>query len=161
MLRSFSQFMAFALFLTFLLVSPALSGPRFTDNGDGTVTDHERKLMWAKTDNQGDINWEEARQWLQYTFPDTLKTPYDGWRLPTTEELKSLYVADPGYRGYETPCGMRVKIIPEIRLSCGWAWAAEKSSITAMGFHFDSVFYHKDRMVLRKGFRALPVRDLP
>ena len=45
-----------------LIGTPALAGDRFTDNGDETVTDHQLGLMWAKTDNQGDINWKEANQ---------------------------------------------------------------------------------------------------
>ena len=35
---------------------PVWAGERFTDNGDGTVTDHQLGVMWAKTDNQGNIN---------------------------------------------------------------------------------------------------------
>jgi len=31
---------------------------RFTENGNGTVTDHKLELMWSKTDNQADINWK-------------------------------------------------------------------------------------------------------
>ena len=30
-----------------------LTGPRFVDNGDGTVTDHETGLIWEKKDNFG------------------------------------------------------------------------------------------------------------
>jgi len=48
---------AFAIFFYSL---PAAAGERFTDNGDGTVSDHELGLMWSKTDNNGDINWIQA-----------------------------------------------------------------------------------------------------
>jgi hypothetical protein len=44
-----------ALAILFSLL-PAGAGERFTDNGDGTITDHEFGLMWSKTDNNGDIN---------------------------------------------------------------------------------------------------------
>ena len=33
---------------------PVIAADRFTDNGDGTVTDQKLGLMWSKTDNQGD-----------------------------------------------------------------------------------------------------------
>ncbi len=33
------------------------TGPRFTDNGDGTVTDNSTKLMWTETANLYD-GWE-------------------------------------------------------------------------------------------------------
>ncbi len=55
-----------------LIGPPAMAGERFTDNGDDTVTDHQLGLMWAKTDNHGDINWKQANQWVKYTFGDTL-----------------------------------------------------------------------------------------
>ncbi len=57
----------------FFLSAPVLADDRFTDNGDGTVTDHQLGVMWAKTDNQGNINWKQADLWIKYTFPDTLE----------------------------------------------------------------------------------------
>ncbi|MFV9646437.1 MAG: hypothetical protein ACNYWU_11500, partial [Desulfobacterales bacterium] len=61
----------------FLCIAPALAGDRFTDNGDGTVTDHKLGVMWSKTDNQGDIDWKQAERWVKYTFPLTLTKKYD------------------------------------------------------------------------------------
>ena len=49
-----------------LLVSTsAIAGDRFIDNHNETVTDHQLGVMWAKTDNQGDINWKQANQWVK------------------------------------------------------------------------------------------------
>lgn len=138
----------------------ALGGDRFTDNGDGTVTDHERNLMWSKTDNQGDISWKQAERWVRYTFPDTLQKRYDNWRLPTLEELRSLYMKKDDAAGYDTDCGQRVWITPVIRLSCGWVWASEKKSITANVFNFHRGYHYTDRMVRNRAYRALPVRSL-
>jgi hypothetical protein len=140
-----------------------LAGERFTDNGDGTVTDHLLGLMWAQTDNQANINWMDADKWVKYTFPYTIEKRYDNWRLPTLEELKSLYVKDEEYEGYETDCwdvGQRVKIVPEIRLSCGWVWTSEIRSITARVFNFSRGYHYLDRRVDERGYRALPVRTL-
>jgi hypothetical protein len=123
----------------FLFVSFALSsvGERFSDNGDGTVTDHLLGVMWGKTDNQGDVDWKQAERWAKYTFPFSLPVEKrDHWRLPTLEELRSLYVEDKDYEGYETDCGQRVKIVPQIKLSCGWVWTSERKSITARVFTF-------------------------
>ncbi len=133
---------------------------RFTDNGDGTVTDHKLNLMWSKTDNNGNIDWKQAVRWVKYTFPDTLEKKYDNWRLPTLEELKSLYVKDAEYDGYESDCGQRVKIVPDIRISCGWLWTSKVESITATVFNFQRGIYYTDRMVHSRAHRALPVRDL-
>jgi len=148
------------LMCTFLFVAPVWSNDRFTDNGDGTVTDHQLGVMWSKTDNQGDINWKEADLWVKYTFPDSLEKKYDNWRLPTLSELQSLYVPDKKKKGYETDCGQRVKIVPAIKLSCGWVWTSETSAIQAYIFNFNRGYHYSDRMVHNKAYRVLPVRDL-
>ena len=141
---------------------PASGGERFTDNGDGTITDHQRGLMWARNDNQGNINWKQAQRWVQYTFGDTLTKRYDNWRLPTLEELQSLVVADKKARGYETDCGQWVKIVPEIRLSCGWVWTSETDPLAPVAriFNFDNVYHYTVRMAHNRGYRALAVRNL-
>ncbi len=144
----------------FFLSAPVLADDRFTDNGDGTVTDHQLGVMWAKTDNQGNINWKQADLWIKYTFPDTLEKKYDNWRLPTLAELESLYIKEKKIKGYETDCGQRVKIVPVIKLSCGWVWTSETSAIQAFIFNFNRGYHYSDRMVHNKAYRALPVRDL-
>lgn len=140
--------------------APAFAEDRFTDNGDGTVTDRQLGVMWGKTDNQGDIDWHQADKWVKYTFPYTLETFYDDWRLPTLEELRSLFVEDKSFRGYETDCGKQVRIEPVINLSCGWVWTSERKSITARVFNYKGGYHHLDRMVHKRGYRALAVRDL-
>ncbi len=144
----------------FVLGAQVLAGERFTDNGDGTVTDNQLGVMWAKTDNQGDINWKQANLWVKYTFPDTIMARYDDWRLPTLAELQSLYVHEKKNKGYETDCGQRVKIVPDIKLSCGWVWTSETSAIQAYIFNFNRGYHYSDRMVHKKAYRALPVRDM-
>ena len=144
----------------FFLSAPVLAGDRFTDNGDGTVTDHQLGVMWAKTDNQGNINWNDANQWVEFTFPYTITKQYDNWRLPTLAELKSLYVPDKAHKGYETDCGQLIKAVPEIKLSCGWVWTSERSAIQAAIFNFNRGYHYMDRIGHYKSYRALPVRDL-
>jgi len=141
---------------------PVHAGERFTDNGDGTVTDNELQLMWSKTDNNGNINWIQAQKWAQYTFPYSLVKRFGNWRLPTLKELQSLAVEDKNYIGYETDCGQWVKIVPQIRLSCGWVWTSEEDprAPTARIFNFDNVYHYSVRKSQNRGYRALPVRDL-
>ncbi|MBW2430755.1 MAG: DUF1566 domain-containing protein [Deltaproteobacteria bacterium] len=148
-----------AIFINFI---PVLAGERFTDNGDGKVTDHEFGLMWSQTDNNGNINWIQAERWVKYTFPDTLGKRYENWRLPTLKELESLVVTDRNYKGYETDCGHWAKITPLIQLSCGWIWTSESDARapTARIFNFDNVYHYKVRKAQARGYRALPVRDL-
>lgn len=148
-----------AAFLFSTGASPAEE--RFVDHGDGTVSDRQMGLMWAKTDNQGDIDWKSATRWARFTFPMTLpEGKREGWRLPTLEELQTLYVADESYEGYEADCGQHVRSVPEIELSCGWVWSSEKRRISSRVFNFQRGYHYTDRMIHQRGYRALPVRDL-
>ena len=91
--------------LGFLMMMAAISADaqeRFIDNGDGTVTDTRMGLMWAQTDNQADIFWEQASGWIKRHYPDKIGTRYRDWRLPTVRELQSLYRESTGYNGYKT-----------------------------------------------------------
>ena len=141
---------------------PVLAGDRFIDNGDGTVTDRKQNLMWSKTDNQGDISWIQADRWVRFTFPDTIPERYDNWRMPTLAELQSLLLEGKSAKGYETECGQWVKMVPEIKLSCGWVWTSETDPIapTARIFNFDNVYHYTVRKAHKRGYRALPVRNL-
>jgi hypothetical protein len=154
--------LAIIVFAIFLNLLPAAAGERFTDNGDGTITDNEFGLMWSKTDNNGDINWNQAEKWVKYTFPLTLEKNYNNWRLPTLKELQSLVGMDPKDKGYETDCGQWIKVTPLIRLSCGWIWTSEVNpqAPSARIFNFDNVYHYTVRRVQKRGYRALPVRNL-
>ncbi len=139
---------------------PVTGEDRFVENGDGTVTDLQMGLMWAATDNHGDISWQQAEQWTRFTFPSTIPAQYDNWRLPTLAELKSLYRRDEAYDGYETDCGQRVLMTPAIRLTCGWVWAEDHVSVTATVFNFTRGIHYTERKVHSRARRALPVRDI-
>ena len=116
--------------------------------------------MWATTDNIGDINWHQADKWIRFTFPYSLPIVYENWRLPSLEELKSLYIKDSKYSGYEAECGLQIKITPEIQLTCGFVWSADRQSITVQVFNFSRGIYSSNRLVHKRGYRALAVRDL-
>ncbi len=68
---------------------------RFTDNGDGTVTDHLTGLIWLKdADCAGEMNWEDALTFCSNLAIDscglTDSSSAGDWRLPNVEELQSL-----------------------------------------------------------------------
>ncbi len=60
--------------------------PRFTDNGDDTLTDNLTGLMWEKIIDDTDRTWEEA-----LTYCNGLPLAgHNDWRLPNINELESL-----------------------------------------------------------------------
>ena len=62
--------------------------PRFTDNGDDTVTDNLTGLMWHRNADRADgqMLWSEA-----LALANNLShAGYSDWRLPTVRELLSL-----------------------------------------------------------------------
>jgi Protein of unknown function (DUF1566) len=59
-----------------------VAAERFRDNGDGTVTDTRRKIMWQKGDNGKEVTFEEAQEYCK-----TLQLGgYADWSLPQPEE---------------------------------------------------------------------------
>lgn len=77
------------LFILLLLVNFTISAnAALVDNGDGTLTDTDRGLMWlkdanyAKTssyDTDGKMNWFDAMAWADMLY----YAGYSDWRLPT------------------------------------------------------------------------------
>jgi hypothetical protein len=75
--------------------TPAWTGVRFTDNGDGTVTDNLTALIWLKNANcfflQGWANALSAANTLRSGECGLTDVSVEGdWRLPNVNELHSL-----------------------------------------------------------------------
>ena len=72
---------------------------RFIDNGNGTVTDNQMKVMWKKTDSFQDtkkwLNWFKGHDYVEITNMERFAGCED-WRYPTQEEAWSLF--DLNYR---------------------------------------------------------------
>ena len=144
-----------------LTVSPvARGGKRFTDNKDGTVTDHRLGVMWANSDNQSDIGWKQADSFARNSFGLTVSNKYANWRLPTLDELQSLYVVNTAYDGYGTDCGVRVRIVSQIRLSCILVWSSDMVLGSHMAFNYNIGNPFAVPPYDISGCRVLPVRNL-
>ena len=75
----------------------ALPEPRFTDNGNGTITDNLTGLIWLKNANCfGERTWQEALDDCEDLSAGycglTDGSSTDDWRLPNRFELESLLV---------------------------------------------------------------------
>ena len=151
------------ILLGFLMMMAAISADaqeRFIDNGDGTITDTRMGLMWAQTDNQADIFWEQASGWIKRHFPDNVGTRYRDWRLPTVRELQSLYRESAGYNGYKTQCGHMVKMVPQIKISCILVWSSDSALGLPLAFNYYLGSPFTVDMTDKNGCRVLPVREI-
>ncbi|MDM8563440.1 DUF1566 domain-containing protein, partial [Candidatus Marithioploca araucensis] len=88
------------------LSSPKYSSYRYTDNGDGTVTDNRSGLIWLKNANCfGEQMWKKAMQSAanlasgQCGLRDGSRRGM--WRLPTIKEWKAMI--DKKYGSWEKP----------------------------------------------------------
>ncbi|CAI2718015.1 Lcl domain-containing protein [Nitrospina watsonii] len=71
--------------------------PRFVDNENGTITDHQLQLMWKKTDSFQDTkkwqNWFRGHEYLQIVNLERFGG-FDDWRFPLEDEAFSLLELD-------------------------------------------------------------------
>ncbi len=88
-----------------LQMGMAIPANRFTDNGDGTITDAFTGLMWAKDANliatrnpsfdqdrtigDGDIDWKTALSYIELLNSENY-LGHNDWRMPNMVELRSL-----------------------------------------------------------------------
>ncbi len=70
---------------------------RFTDNGNGTITDTENELIWTREDSwQADqkwVTWDEAWQFAQ-DLSNRKFAGFNDWRMPEQDEVLTLYAPD-------------------------------------------------------------------
>jgi hypothetical protein len=68
------------------------TGARFTDNGDGTITDNATGLMWAKDGTGAGCNNGTTLTWVNaIAFCEALNfAGHTDWRLPNLKELASI-----------------------------------------------------------------------
>jgi hypothetical protein len=73
---------------------------RYLDHGNGTVTDFRTELMWTQKDSYADLkkclNWYKSEKYVS-----KLKTGgYTDWRMPTVEELKTIFERNKTIKNY-------------------------------------------------------------
>jgi uncharacterized caspase-like protein len=124
---------------------------RFIAYRDGTVFDTSTNLMWAAKDNGRDIKWAGAKSYCE----NYRGGGYKDWRMPTQDELASLYDKAKTYR---SACG-DVNLTKLISLTCSAPWASETRGPDAALFYF----LYGSRSWVRQSYdrraRALPVRS--
>ena len=134
---------------------------RFEKLSTGVVFDSKTKLEWYAGPDT-DTNWIEAKRWTK-----SLKVPGDGWlfgggwRLPTYEELRSLYELGAGANNMTSL----------LQTSASRVWSNEKKTVgqrnwqgdirdqsLARAFVFRGGYDYWEAMVRPNGYRAFAVR---
>ena len=102
------------------------SGERFTVASNGVITDREQNLNWYLGPDK-DTTYDEAVSWVK-----SLSVDGGGWRMPTREELKSLYD--------ESKRSKAPYMDPVFKTTEWWVWAEDQplDSSSAWGFGFGS-----------------------
>lgn len=127
-----------------------ISDGRFIAYSDGTVLDTQTNLLWAARDNGGNINWSDAESYCKRYNGGG----YKDWRMPTREELMSLYdrliFGNNGYRLTKT-----------ITLTGAFPWASDvnASSAAVVSFAYDRDIWFWESQSHTSRTRALPVRE--
>ena len=96
---------------------------------NGIVRDTKTGLEW-KAGPDKNTNWDQARSWVQ-----NLNLDGGGWRMPTTDELRTLYKKDAGSRN----------MTPLLKTTGWYVWSGEtKGSSVAryLGFHAGNRVWH-------------------
>ena len=115
--------------------------PRFTDNGDGTVTDNLTGLIWLRdancTDTAGGIpragglmNWPSALAWCNNLAHGRCgladNSAAGDWRLPNVNELKSL--VDHSRHDPALPGGHPFRNVQSV-----WYWSSTSNPVYTAG----------------------------
>jgi len=141
-----SLFLVLFLCLSFTLAAQKEVGRDgvYEAYANGIVRDTKTGLEW-KVGPDKDTDWNEARSWVQ-----NLNLDGGGWRMPTTDELITLYKKGAGSRNM-TP----------LLKTTGWhVWSGEtKGSSHAWFFHFYDGYGHWIPRDLSYNARAFAVRS--
>lgn len=112
----------------------------FKDNKDGTVIDFRGKKIWIQKDSYQElkkwINWEEAQDYIRNLNRKKFAGS-DQWRLPTKEELATLYDEDKSveWNYYWTRNVVHIDPIFGNSSCCYWSSQSHKEKF-AWGFNY-------------------------
>jgi hypothetical protein len=130
-------------------------------SAQSTWTDPATKLMWAKETNSSDVTWNQAKDYCA----NLRLAGYSNWRLPTIDELESIYDKTQDVDGRHVKGDIRFNCVIRQGAHCrdGWsAWSNSTGNASGEAWDFDFGFTHGTRNSFRLGYnndeRALCVR---
>ena len=128
---------------------------RFIAFDNDVVVDQKTRLMWASEDNGRNISWFAAKRYCEKYDG----AGYDDWRVPTLDELASLYGSGPGYE-LESDPAYTVSVTRLINFTASCPWAAETDGSKAAFYRIRHGSGDWIRQSFYGGFRAIPVRSI-
>jgi hypothetical protein len=116
----------------------------FIKYSDGVVYDKKTGLEWYTGPGTA-TSWNRAKQWIK-----RLQVAGGGWRMPTREELETLYGKDVGTRN----------MTPLLKNTGWYVWSGEaKGSSSAWNFYFRYGYETWRARGASPGFRGFAVRS--
>ena len=121
-------------------IAKGVDSDRFRDNKDGTVIDSQEKKIWILRDSYQElkkwINWEEAQVYIS-DLNSKKFAGSDQWRLPTKEELATLYDENQSveWNYYWTRNVVHIDPIFGQSSCCYWSGQSHKEKF-AWGFNY-------------------------
>ncbi len=125
---------------------------KFCKITSGPILDTSTKLMWASKDNGIDITWHDAKSYCKnYT-----EGGYDDWRMPTLDELETLYQPNRYY--YIKRFDRDAHVTELILMTCPYPWASDWVETDATFYDFHNGWRFRIPAFDASRKRALPVR---
>jgi len=136
---------------------------RFIDNGDATITDTKTGFMWMKKDSyqyKGHwLSWFGAADYIEELNQERV-ADYLDWRLPTSNELTTLYEAEK-HNSQQLGSEMQMHMDPIFaKEGSGTLWTSEANgNYNAFGvvFNHGQRFNSSKRKKARRAVRAIRI----
>jgi hypothetical protein len=124
-----------------------------TTPDDATFAGSDDQLMWAAKDNHEETSWDEAAQYAK----DFRGGGYSDWRLPTDEELRTLYDKT---NTIELSNGSEIHVAEGVTLTGHMCWTNIEKGNKAKYVDFSNGKAKTKKKEEVTSLRALVVRDI-
>jgi hypothetical protein len=108
-----------------------------TIGGDKVVVDNATGLMWHQSGSDDEMDWDDAKGWIESLNSEEGYAGYHDWRLPTVDEAASLLEQD--MEASSQNGGMYTD--PVFSTKQNWIWTGDKTD------YKPTVFFIKRKLI--------------